>query len=476
MSTRIFLSIILVVGLFSSVSFGADYPGGSPTVPASVNVSGAGNNYLTTPVSSLQDGLIERPVNPYGLEGNAVVTGNISGGRHFRGIIPYQSTSETFGTSSDAVFSTIESFTRFASGDPYYNTSSGGYQAFHYPAQTVTSLQRNGQSGLAPPQMTFRGGTGAFAIRAPVQPQIPGRPFERGTDSLETLIELELARLKQQQADAEAAKEERLPGVDDAYENLLNDPLALLGLEKPETVLSLKEQLEAQMKRNEEQDQESKKEPIEELLEPIESEEKEEEKQEDPEKDKQSDPSEFKMPKISHAEAQAIRGEHKTYESYARAKYAEYMQAAEDFMKNGKYYRAADAYTLAGVAKRNDPTALLGRSHALFAAGEYMSSAYYLERAIALAPDYATGKLNLRSIFRDRDMFEDRLSKIMQWLRRSKGTAPELSFLLAYIFYQDDNPAMAQQMIEIAEKKMSDSVAVKILKELITKSSEIGEY
>ena len=130
-------------------------------------------------------------------------------------------------------------------------------------------------------------------------------------------------------------------------------------------MLSLKEQLEEQLKRTQEKkstDQSTEQLP---LLE------KPEEEQELQEKDSESGEGELKIPKLSHAEVKAILGEHENVESFAAAKYEEYMRVAADFMKNNRYYRAADSYALAEVFKSNDPSALIGRGYALFAAGEF---------------------------------------------------------------------------------------------------------
>jgi len=46
----------------------------------------------TVPPSSIRSGLIRSP-NPIDTSSNLVVTGNVRGGKHFRGIVPYRATS-----------------------------------------------------------------------------------------------------------------------------------------------------------------------------------------------------------------------------------------------------------------------------------------------------------------------------------------------------------------------------------------------
>ncbi|GAI11990.1 unnamed protein product, partial [marine sediment metagenome] len=103
------------------------------------------------------------------------------------------------------------------------------------------------------------------------------------------------------------------------------------------------------------------------------------------------------------AKAREILGEHKTFASFAEDKFNRHMRAAEEYLKRGRYYRAADAYTLAAIYKPDDPLAYAGKSHALFAAGEYMSSALFLSRALEIFPEYAQFKIDLVAMVGDKD-------------------------------------------------------------------------
>ena len=143
------------------------------------------------------------------------------------------------------------------------------------------------------------------------------------------------------------------------------------------------------------------------------------------------------------------------------------MRTAEKFLKQGKYYRATDAYTLAGIYKPEDPLAFAGRSHALFASGEYMSSAYFLARAIDIFPQYVNFKIDLNAMIPDKDRLESRLEDIKQWIDKTESA--QLGFLLAYIYYQLDKLDLAIEAIQFAQEEMPDSTAVKALKQAIEK-------
>jgi tetratricopeptide (TPR) repeat protein len=170
--------------------------------------------------------------------------------------------------------------------------------------------------------------------------------------------------------------------------------------------------------------------------------------------------------------AKSLMGEHKTFASYAEDKFNQHMRAAEQYLKEGKYYRAADTYTLASLYKRDDPLAYAGKSHALFAAGGYTSSALFLSRALEIFPEYARFKIDLVGMLGDRDKVESRIVNIEEWIKIS-GSA-ELQFLLGYVYYQIGRVDEAKKAIDAAYEKLPEAPAVNTLRKAI--DSAITEH
>ena len=163
--------------------------------------------------------------------------------------------------------------------------------------------------------------------------------------------------------------------------------------------------------------------------------------------------------------AKSILGEYKSFASFSQDKFNRYMLAGEKYLKDGKFYLAADAYTLASVYKPDDPLAYAGKSHALFAAGEYMSSAFYLSRAFTIFPEYAQFKVDIIGMVGDKDKLENRIADVRERLKISD--AAELHFLLGYVYLQMGRSDEAKKSIDAAYEKMPESPAVKILKDAI---------
>ena len=144
------------------------------------------------------------------------------------------------------------------------------------------------------------------------------------------------------------------------------------------------------------------------------------------------------------------------------------MAAAELYIEQGRYYRATDAYTLASIYKPDDPLAYVGKSHSLFASGEYMSSALFLSRALHMFPGYAQFKIDVVAMTGGTENIEARIADVEEWLGRSD--APELHFLLAYFYYQMNETDLAQKAIDAAYEKAPKTPAVLLLKKAIEDS------
>lgn len=178
------------------------------------------------------------------------------------------------------------------------------------------------------------------------------------------------------------------------------------------------------------------------------------------------------------AKARRIRGPHTSPESYSEAKFNQHLQTAQGHLKAGRYYAAADSFALASIYKLDpgeagsDPIqagglalCLAGRGHALFAAGEYISSALFLSRALKIAPEYARTKIDLAGMLGGENKLESRIADIKEWLGRS-GSG-RLEFLLGYVCYRMDRLSQAKKAIEAACEKMPQSPAVDAVKKAI---------
>jgi tetratricopeptide (TPR) repeat protein len=178
------------------------------------------------------------------------------------------------------------------------------------------------------------------------------------------------------------------------------------------------------------------------------------------------------------AKAKSIRGSHTNPETYSEAKFTQHMQTAEDYLKAGRYYAAADSFALASIYKLDpgeagsDPVqagglalCFAGRGHALFAAGEYISSALFLSRALKIAPEYARTKIDLAGMLGGENKLESRIADIKDWLGRS--SSGQLEFLLGYVYYRTGRLGQAKQAIDSAYTKMPQSPAVEAVKRAI---------
>ena len=408
--------------------------------------------------------------NPYGKSGNDIVTGNVGGGKHFRGVVPYGSSYYSGAYTRTRGSGSVNNFIR-RSENPIVNDRNPGQTRTYYdPRRSVSSLRRpDGTSGLSNPQLTGQGRrTNPYIV--PLAAQTPAPQYQRPLST--NNMDLEQILTRREQLREETEKEADQTEESTEKKGFFDDALS------PDLI----EQLE---KDKQEQEAETTPAPETDILTNILTEDRniddeltpesgteeatEPEEQDETQPMDRTSPESHLVPKLDmealNNEGRKVLGEHETFASLADEKFTSFMDAAEAFIKDGQFYKAADTYALAIVWKPKDARGYLGQSFSLLAAGEYMSSAYYLSRAFELDPKAATKKYNLAKFIDNRDVFDNRILEITTWQERS-GSG-ELAFLLAYISYQDDKATRAVNQIRKAKEAMPNEPAVTLLKNII---------
>ncbi|MBN1766343.1 MAG: hypothetical protein JW860_13870 [Sedimentisphaerales bacterium] len=145
-----------------------------------------------------------------------------------------------------------------------------------------------------------------------------------------------------------------------------------------------------------------------------------------------------------------------------------YMKRGERLMQQRFYYQAANAFDNAAMFMPNNPRSYLGRSHALFGAGEFMSSAHYLQKAILLSPSLAETKVNIINIFVSKEEYEVQLNDLELWKTRSHQ--PLLMFLQGYILYNTGELEQARENLVKAVEYDPRDRAIALMLEAVNKA------
>ena len=165
------------------------------------------------------------------------------------------------------------------------------------------------------------------------------------------------------------------------------------------------------------------------------------------------------------AKAKSIRRTQTNPDTFSMSRFNNHFQEAQEHLKGGKYYAAADSFALACIYKPGEPLCFAGRGHALLGAGEYMSSALFLSRAIEANPEYLKIRIDLAATLGGQHIIDSRVADIREWLGRS-GSG-QLDFLLGYTYYRMGRLGPAQQAINAAYIKMPQSAAVVTVKKAV---------
>lgn len=471
------LYIIFTTVLLFSMTAGAVE---NPNVPKS---SFGANN--TVPSQGQGQRTVPQPVG----SGNDVVTGNVGGMRYFRGVVPYGSTYYSGANASDYHSRSVNSFIRRSVNPVVSDRNPGRARSYYEPSQTTSAFRSQVGTRGTIPYEAATGRTRASTYDLPPLPpsqitQSVERPLSVNNQELDLILsrQFELKQEAQQQkrtvtqdrSEFERFFDDRVPRPQEAQENPDTTQTADRTDETPPLRPEEKVLQDYQLETTEAMiEQESvRKSLAQQRLEAQQAEQALAKTQisgpnDDPKAGEATDADETRSSRLmQRAEAEHIRGEHKSFQSLAEAKFADYMRAAEQFVIDGKYYKAADTYELALTWVSGDPRPYAGKAFALFAAGEYMSSAYYLSRAIELHPALASRPVNVAGLLNDRDTYENRILEIQTWQQRSHSG--ELALLLAYLYHHDGKADKAAAAIATAAEKMPDTPAVQTLQAVIS--------
>jgi hypothetical protein len=406
---------------------------------------------IRNPTSVPTDGAYERPrlrIN----SANDIITGNVAGGREFRGTLPYTPQSQLSTGLSDPSSSSVRSFLRRSSGSPYVTPYGNSAKPYYDPMQVTTSLRPSELSGQSRPVVTTPTSVARVSVpewTALQQMSQPQRPAWQETTELESVVMQqmglrELALMEEQLNKLDPGQLERLnPRFRQLLETteqskegnntpnlFFDESLRPFQPDKPIEPVKLTEAERLRIQRDQ-LDQMRKE--LETLLEPEadsrtqpKPKPKPESTPKAPEKATSSAESKSALPPLPSSESETttvpaaetekpvvsvdkpfrlpspeqrtrirqLLGPYKKFEALTADKTADYLQQGDGFMVKRQYYRAADAYTLATVWQSNDPQIYLKQSFALFAAGAYLSSAQSLQQALYLQPELGGEKID----------------------------------------------------------------------------------
>jgi tetratricopeptide (TPR) repeat protein len=475
----------------------------------------------TIPVTARRDGLVRTP-DPIDTSGNLVVTGNVAGGRHFRGSVPYTASSNVAAALGS---SSLDSFLRRSITPDSLELAAGRNTPFYSPTASVSRMMPGSGAVITP-----RYGSEALRTGHGKPAAIPRSPYlgKRVDDS--ALIPLS-RRLREIEVVDPAGVEdplslmdgERPPlgGKEDAAKDRLGRrPRPDSGTEDPQNkrpedaaadlrIVELKQLLDPAGRDRQatpkQQDQPKRQDPderpdilespetgeapdiLEQLADYAEKREQlrrrfklpEEPRRQDsnnPRQDPESEPEpaadgprQIEGVSLS-ARARAILGEHENFESFAADKFRQLLEEAGEYLRAGRYYRAAETYALACSYGPGSPEALAGRSLALFAAGEYISSSLFLSRAIDADPEYLRAEVDITAMVPDRDRLESMIVECAEWHKKS-GSA-RLQLVLAYIYYRLDMPEKAGISAQEAFEALPDLEAAAALRRVVNAAFE----
>ncbi|MCG8405551.1 MAG: hypothetical protein MI923_10180 [Phycisphaerales bacterium] len=149
----------------------------------------------------------------------------------------------------------------------------------------------------------------------------------------------------------------------------------------------------------------------------------------------------------------------------------QYLTAAEAALHRGEYYSASRWFNLAHTVDPRNPLPLLGRGHALVAAGDYLSAALMLEQGLSRFPQIAAFRLDLPSLVGQHDIFDIRRADLEK--RLSIAEHYELRFLLGYLELYSGLQTEGLRNLELAAKHAPQDSVISIFPDLVLGRREL---
>jgi hypothetical protein len=156
-----------------------------------------------------------------------------------------------------------------------------------------------------------------------------------------------------------------------------------------------------------------------------------------------------------------------TLEAYTEARYLHFMVLGRRHLEQGHFSEAENAYALAGTYKPDDPWAHAGKCQAFFAMHQYSTSALFLARALDGLPEYAQISIDLEALVGGKEQLLKRIGELERFVTISPCF--DLYFLLAYTYYQTQDLGLAQEAIHKAIEKTPQHKGARAVNQAINK-------
>jgi hypothetical protein len=415
--------------------------------------------------------------------GNLIVTGDVGSGKQFRGVVPYSSVNRVGAPTETSTYSNFMKAT-----EPQgYGANPANVKPYYVPSQTVSKIPAPGTPAPAayaaaplgpseakPVEMNLQDLSNQYRplSRTPketvdiILKQYPSSQTEtqllkaindvRQKELLDELdqIKKKAAELAEKTTNPES-KAQKLPEPEKPASVKAYDPLAgtredAVASEKPADIYDkmlqqLDKDYDDYMKGREKAAQTAK---------------------EAETATTQTDATGLAASKenISAALKAGMSGEKIDHRELNAKAYKLYMGLGDEYMKQKKFYKAAETYALSRTYD-DKAESYAAQGWALLGTGEYMSSAYYLGRSVELDPNAASKKIDLAALLGS-DTLAKRLSDLVDW--QQKTYSGEMQFLLGYIYYEMGRTRDAEDEARAAAVKLADYRPASILKDVIT--------
>jgi len=170
---------------------------------------------------------------------------------------------------------------------------------------------------------------------------------------------------------------------------------------------------------------------------------------------------------LGEANERVVRRAHQALESGDAERLGVLMTEAQTLMSRGQYYDAAAKFSSAAVANPQNPLSQMGAALAMFGAGEPVSAAFRLRRAMEIFPPIMETQMAVAEMM-DAATFDDRLAELDGLLGEQTPNDSQMLLLLATYMHasagqEDQAKAYAQRLADVASDALMSAYAQFVL-------------
>lgn len=130
----------------------------------------------------------------------------------------------------------------------------------------------------------------------------------------------------------------------------------------------------------------------------------------------------------------------------SRKRFDEQVNRGKELLDSGRYYVAASAFSTAAIFAPDESAIYMAKAHALLGAGEFMTAAFFLDKTLRSSPELLSNDTDIAKLMPNNETLIKRIEEIDRWHESSRE--PILLFVKGYMQYRMGQVEQAKKTLD----------------------------